>query len=92
MKNQYSTQQLNQNLPEVLKQISQGNPIEITKEGKLFAVILSSSEYQRLTAKNSSFWQSLQEFYSTNDLEELETEPDIFASLRDRSAGREVNF
>ena len=92
MKNQYSTQQLNQNLPEVLEQISLGHPIEITQEGEPFAVILSSSEYQRLTATKSSFWHSLQEFYSNNDLEELETEPDIFADVRDRSSGREVNF
>ena len=92
MKNKYSTQQLNQNLAEVLKQISQGDLIEITQEGEPFAVILSSSEYQRLTATKSSFWQSLQEFYSTNDLEELEIEPDVFAKVRDRSLGREVNF
>jgi prevent-host-death family protein len=43
MKEQYSTQQLNQNLPEVLKQIAQGNSIEITQEGKPFAYILSAS-------------------------------------------------
>lgn len=92
MKNQYSTQQLNQNLPEVLEQISQGNPIEITQAGEPFAVILSASEYQRLTAPKSTFWSSLQEFYSHNDLEELEAEADVFADVRDRSPGREVSF
>ena len=92
MKEQYSTQQLNQNLPEVLEQISQGNSIEITQAGEPFAVILSASEYQRLTASKSTFWSSLQEFYSHNDLEELETETDVFADVRDRSSGREVNF
>lgn len=46
MKEQYSTQQLNQNLPEVLEQISQGNSIEITQAGEPFAVILSASEYE----------------------------------------------
>ncbi len=30
MFNQYSTQELSQHLPEVIKQIQQGNPIEIT--------------------------------------------------------------
>lgn len=92
LKNQYSTQQLNQNLPEVLKQIAQGDSIEITQEGEPFAVILSSSEYQRLTNLKSSFWQSLQEFYDHNDLEELEMEADVFTNVRDRSPGREVNF
>lgn len=92
MKEQYSTQQLNSHLPEVLKQIEQGNSIEITQEGEPFAVILSASEYQRLTASKSTFWTSLQEFYSNNDLEELETEADVFADVRDRSPGREVNF
>ena len=92
MKNQYSTQQLNQNLPEVLEKISQGNSIEITQAGEPFAVILSSSEYKRLTASKSTFWTSLQEFYSHNDLEELEAEADVFTDVRDRSSGREVNF
>ena len=83
MKNQYSTQQLNQNLPEVLKQISQGNPIEITQSGEPFAVILSLSEYQRLTALKSSFWESLQDFRSSNNLEEgvcVASEPKITLS------------
>ena len=92
MKEQYSTQQLNQHLPEVLEQISQGNSIEITQAGEPFAVILSASEYQRLTASKSTFWTSLQEFYDHNDLEDLETEADVFADVRDRSPGREVNF
>jgi len=92
MKNQYSTQQLNQNLPEVLKKISQGNPIEITQSGEPFAVILSSSEYQRLTALKSGFWESLQDFRSSNNLEELENKTDVFADVRDPSIGREVNF
>ena len=56
MKEQYSTQQLNQNLPEVLEQISQGNPIEITQAEEPFAVILSALEYKRLTASKSTFW------------------------------------
>ena len=92
MKNRYSTQQLNQNLPEVLKQIKQGEPVEITQEGEPFAVILSASEYQRLTAPKSSFWQSLQDFRSSNDLEELEIESEVFAEVRDKTPGREVNF
>lgn len=92
MKEQYSTQQLNQNLPEVLEQIAKGNSVEITQAGEPIAVILSASEYQRLTSLKSGFWTSLQEFYSNNDLEELETETDVFADVRDRSPGREVNF
>ena len=92
MKNQYSTQQLNQNLPEVLEQISQGNSVEITQAGEPVAVILSASEYQRLTASKSTFWTSLQEFYDHNDLSDLETEADVFADVRDRSPGREVSF
>jgi prevent-host-death family protein len=92
MKSKYSTQQLNQHLPEVFKQIQQGDSIEITQEGEPFAVILSSSEYQRLTSSKSSFWRSLQEFRDSNDLEELEMEADVFADVRDQSPGREMNF
>ena len=82
MKEQYSTQQLNQNLPKVPEQISQGNSVEITQAGEPFAVILSASEYKRLTASKSTFWTSLQEFYSNNDLDELETEADVYADVR----------
>ena len=68
----------------VLERISQGNSIEITQAGEPVAVILSASEYQRLTASKSTFWTSLQEFYSYNDLEDFETEADVFANVRDR--------
>lgn len=92
MQEQYSTQQLSSHLPEVLKQIEEGNSVEITQEGKTFAVMLSASEYRRLTATKSSFWQSVQDFRASHDLEELEMESDVFADVRDRSPGREVNF
>lgn len=51
-----------------------------------------ASEYQRLIGSKSTFWSLLQEFYSNNDLEELEIEEDVFTDVRDRSPGREVNF
>lgn len=92
MQEQYSTQQLNSHLPEVFEQIERSDSIEITQAGEPFAVILSASEYQRLTDSKSTFWSSLQEFYSNNDQEEIETEADVFANVRDRSPGREVNF
>lgn len=92
MKNRYSIQQLNQNLPEVLEQIQQGNLIEITQAGKPFAFILSTSEYQRLTAIKSNFWESLQSFRTSHNLAELEIAADVFDDVRDRSSGREVNF
>ncbi|MGB5632977.1 MAG: hypothetical protein WBM44_23980 [Waterburya sp.] len=37
----------------------------------------------------SSFWRSLQDFRTSNDLEELEIEADIFANVRDKTPGRE---
>ena len=92
MEEQYSIQQLNSHLPEVLKQIEQGNSIEITQKGKSFACILSASEYQRLTASKPSLYRSLQDFRAKHDLEELEKEADLFTDVRDRSLGRKVNF
>jgi len=92
MKNRYSTQQLNQNLSEVLKQVKQGEPVEITQEGEPFVVILSATEYQRLTAPKSHFWQSIQHIRFSNDLEELGIESEVFAEVRDKTPGREVNF
>ena len=37
---------------------------------------------------NSSFWQSLQDFRASHNLEELEIEANIFADVRDRTPGR----
>jgi hypothetical protein len=37
---------------------------------------------------NSSFWQSLQDFRTSNNLEELEIEADVFADVRDKTPGR----
>jgi hypothetical protein len=44
------------------------------------------------SANKSSFWQSLQDFRAKHDLEELEMEADVFADVRDKKPGREVNL
>ena len=37
---------------------------------------------------NSSSWQSLQDFRTSNNLEELEMESDVFTNVRDKTPGR----
>lgn len=90
MLNQYSNQQLCEQFPEVLQQVERGSSIEITKEGKSVAIILSTEEYHRLISRQSSFWQALEKFRQHTNLEELEIDSDVFEGVRDSTPGREV--
>lgn len=44
-----------------------------------------------LELPSKTFWEALQEFRATADLEDLDVE-NTFANLRDPSPGREVDF
>jgi len=51
--------------------------------------MVSSDDDQRLTTSKSDLWEAIQKFRSEHDLEELHAE-EVFADVRDRAPGREV--
>lgn len=93
MSQQYPIEQIPLNLDRILQEVEQGEPIQIIWQGKQIAVMLSASEYERLLNKKAGFWESVEQLRQEYDVEKADINPDeVFADVRDKSAGREILF
>ena len=93
MTQQYPIEQISFNFDKILQEVEQGEPIQISWQGKQVAVMLSASEYERLITKQVGFWESVQQFRQEYEVEKADINPDlVFADVRDKSPGREVIF
>jgi prevent-host-death family protein len=82
--------QASQHLPDILNFVEQGNSVELTRQGKPVAVVVSITEYQSLHAlPQGDFWQALQEFRHlyADDLFDFD---EVLADVRETSPGREM--
>jgi prevent-host-death family protein len=67
--------------------------IQLTRRGKLVAVLLSIEEYERLVAGRTGFWENYELFRKLVDLNAVDIDPDIvFADARDPAQGRELTW
>lgn len=90
---QYSIAQARDQLTQLVHQVEQGNPVELTRRGKRIAVILSAEAYDRLLSPKSDFWTLLVKFRERLAEEDVDIDPDeVFKDVRDRSPGRDVNL
>lgn len=93
MTHQYSIDQAQTHLEQILNEVEQGGSIELTRSGKRVAVLISTQEYDQLRSGKTSFWEALQKFRQQIELEGIDLEPEkIFEDIRDKSPGREVNL
>jgi len=88
MSQEYSIAQARDQLSQIVHTAEQGVPIHLTRYGKPVAVILSQQEFTRLQQKNPSFWEALQHFRQTTDLET--DDHDFCAGVRSPDPGRPV--
>jgi antitoxin Phd len=89
---QYSIAQARDHLPGIIHEVERGVPVELTRRGKPVAVIVSLQDYRRLSAGKVGFWEALQKWRESVDLEELDIGPEYFDALRDRSPGRDFRW
>jgi cellobiose PTS system EIIB component len=90
MTHQYSIDQAQTHLEQILNEVEQGSSVELTRSGKRIAVLISTEEYDQLRSNKTGFWEALQEFRQQLELEAIDIEPEIFEGIRDKSPGREV--
>lgn len=91
MSRQYSIAEAREKLSHVIQEAEEGAKVELTRRGKPVAVLLSLHEYERLSRRRGSFWESYQEFrrkYSDLDVETA----DAFADVRDPLPGRDFSW
>ena len=68
-----------------------GAPIELTRRGEPVAVLLSVSDYKRLTADKAAFWERFAQFRTDHRVDQLGIEPDVWLGGV-RSASRSRDF
>ncbi len=92
MSKQYSVADARKSLPNLIRDAESGYDVEITRRGRLVAVLLSSEEYQRLKGHRRRFKQIYADFLDRFDPAEVGLDDDFILSLRDQSTGREVDL
>jgi cellobiose PTS system EIIB component len=90
---QYSIEQVQTQLNEIIQAVEQGEAIEITRQGTQVAILLSPDEYTYAKKEKSGFGAALEKFRRELVAEGIDLDPDeVFKDVRDRSPGREVNL
>lgn len=92
MAQRYAIAEARANLPTLINEVEAGAAIELTRRGKVVAVMISVAEYQRLRGQRASFQEAYQQFLKKHSLEEVGLEPDFARKLRDRGTGRKVDL
>ncbi|BAY08042.1 type II toxin-antitoxin system Phd/YefM family antitoxin [Calothrix sp. NIES-2098] len=93
MSQQYSIEQIPVNFDRIIEEVEQGEPIQITRQGKQVAVILSTAEYERLVNQTSNFWESLAQFRQEIIEEGIEINSDeVWKDVRDSSSQVQMNL
>lgn len=85
----YSVAEARQRFTELVRSAERGRPLEITRRGRPVVVLVSASEYARMTGTEASFSGAVEAFRKSTDPKLLRgTDP--FVKLRDGSSGRDV--
>ena len=93
MAKQYSIAEARDRLSGIVHEVEEGQPVELTRRGKPVAVVMSFEEYKRRTAgKPRDFWEAVEEFRRTTDLEGLAFTDEELKEMRDRSSGRDFRL
>lgn len=89
----YSIAEARDHFTELVRAVEEENTIQLTRRGKLVAILLSPDEYDRLQDKQIGFWDAYTEFRHQLDQQAVDLDPDeVFANVRDQTAGREATW
>jgi len=92
MADSYSIVEARDRFAEIIHDLTRVGRVEVTRRGRRVAVLLSAEEFDRLSNPRTQFWPAYLKFRKEYDLPNLGIEPEVFANVRDRSSGREVEW
>ena len=93
MAKRQSIAQARNSLPSLVREVESGSAVELTRRGEPVAVLLGRRQYARLTSRHRGFSEAYGEFTRDVDLDVLAIDPDeVFAGVRDRTRGREIDL
>lgn len=90
MAHSYAIAEARANLPTLINEVEAGAAIELTRRGKVVAIMISVEDYARLRSKRVSFQEAYQQFLKKHSPAQAGLEPGFANKLRDRSPGRKV--
>ena len=89
----HSVAEARRHLPALIRAAEGGSTVEISRRGEPVAVLVSRQRFEDLSGGRPDFMEAYREFLRKTDLEALDLDPDeIFADVRDRSPGRDVEL
>ena len=98
MTRRYSLSYAQDNLAEIVRQMEEGEPVELTEEGEAVAVLVSWEDFKRYKRHTPNrpkvkgdFWAGVEEFRAVMEREGLYYD-DVFDDVRDKSPGREIEL
>lgn len=92
MAQSYAIAEARANLPTLIDEVEGGAAVELTRRGKVVAVMVSVAEYRRLRGQRASFQEAYEQFLKKHSLAEVGLEPDFARKVRDRGTGRKVKL
>jgi prevent-host-death family protein len=91
MSQRYSIAEARSRLPSIVDQAEAGVDVELTRRGRLVAVLVSRREFERLRGKRVHFGDAYRKFLERHSLREIGVDEDFAASMRDTTTGRKVS-
>jgi len=98
MTRRYSLSYAQDNLAEIVREMEEGESVELTEKGKPVAVLVSTEDFERFKRQSpgrreakGDFGEAIEEFRAVMEREGLYYD-DVFCDVRDRSPGREVEL
>lgn len=93
MVKKYSITEARDNFSRVIHEAEEGARIDLTRRGKLVAVLIGVEDFERMSNKKPGFWEAYQEFRRSHDLVSLNIDPDeVWGDVRDSSPGRDFEW
>ena len=89
----YSIAQARDQFTEVVREVENESVIQLTRRGKLVALLLSPDEYARLQNKQIGFWEAFAPFRQQMDEQAVDIDVEsIFGQVRDQTSGRAAEW
>ena len=88
----YTMTQASRQLSDILNFVEQGHAVEVTRQGKPVAVVVSITEYQWLRERShDDYWQALQAFRQ-QDMPDFAEWHEALSDVREVSPGRDMTW
>ena len=92
MSHRYSIAEARSSLPSIVDQAEAGVEIQLTRRGKPVAAVVALGVLERLRGERPTFRAAYHDFLTRHSLDDIGLDDGVFATVREKSAGRKVSL